>query len=380
MRLNITKYILLLLIITSSVLHSQNTDSLRLKGKVIESSTGKPVPFAGIYLYKTTIGTISDSLGSFSLNIPKGRINDTLIVSSIGYSRFRQKISDYKNLKKIEIYLNDSIYLLEEVVAIAYDYFETLKWQSKKRGVKAKYLTFSTNDIDNVSNFIKVMRSQFGKSKDKGSLYRWKSANIPNFGKDNRISLRFFACPYCPSDDDITVTIIIRDDKGRYPLNDENKSELLENFFQGLLDKTFDLGIDFPQLAKRNGVYYKKNSIEPYTGKCFGYFKNGQMGLKGFINEGYKTGEWSYWYSNSQQKMLVNYKRGKKTGGWKYWYDNGKQRIDANYLNGKMVGRNTWWFKNGVKKKISIYENGVFKAKIEWDSKGHVIEKIGKVE
>jgi len=380
MKLNITKYFFLLFIITSSILYSQNTDSLRLKGKIIETATGKGVPFAGIYLMKTTIGTISDSLGSFSLNIPKGKINDTLIVSSIGYSRVRHKVANFKNLKKIEIYLNDSIYLLEEVVAIAYDYFETLEWKSKKRGLKAKYLTFSTNDIDNVSNFIKVMRGQFGKSKEKGSLYRWRSANIPNFGKDNKILLRFFSCPYCPADEDITVTIIIKDDRGKYPLNDEKKADLLENFFQGLLDKTFDLGIDFTQLVKRNSIYYKKNSIEPYSGKCFGYFKNGQMGLKGVIKDGYKIGEWSYWYSNSQKKMLVNYEHGKKTGSWKYWYNNGKPRIDAHYKNGRMVGKNTWWFENGVKKKVSVYKDGVFKAKIEWDSKGRIIEKIGKVE
>ena len=376
----VSKYIFLILMIVSSFLYSQSQDSLVIKGKVLESSTGLSVPFAGIYINKTTIGTISDSLGVFKLNVPKDKINDTLIVSSVGYSNYKHKISEYKNFKKVEIYLGDSIYLLDEVIAIAYDYFETLTWESKKKGVKARYLTFSTNDVDNVSNFIKVMRGQFGKSKDKGSLYRWKNANIPNIGRNNKISLQFFKCPYCPIEEAYTVTILIRDDKGKWPLNDENKEELLENFFQGILDKTFDLGIDFTQLVKKNGLYYKKNSEEPYTGKCFGYFKNGQIGLKGMVSNGLKDNEWSYWYSNSQKKMLVHYSEGKKSGNWKFWYDTGRIRIDSNYKNNRMVGKNTWWYKNGKKKKVSVYNKGVFIAKVEWSDKGKVIERIGTID
>jgi antitoxin component YwqK of YwqJK toxin-antitoxin module len=380
MKLTLINYFLIVLILNTNFLFSQKVDSSFVRGTVQESATGNAVPFAGIFIKGTIIGTISDSLGNFKLNIPKSKLKDTLIVSSVGYSTYKQNISYFKNLKKVEIYLSDSIYLLDEVIAIAYDYFETFKWQSKRKGVEANYLTFSTDEIDNVSNFIKVMRGQFGKSKEKGSLYQWKKANIPNIGKRNKISLKYFTCPYCPGDDDITVTILIKDDHGKMPLNDEMKEELLENYFQGILDKTFDLGVDFTQLAKRDGKYYKKNSVEPYTGKCFGYFKNGQIGLKGHILNGLKNEEWMYWYSNSRKKMLVHFSMGKKSGNWKYWYDNGKPRINSNYENNKMVGKNTWWYENGQLKKVSVYKNGVFIAKVEWNSKGKIIEKIGTVD
>jgi len=370
------KVIALLLIALFSF--SQKKDSIIIKGVITQIDSLGPVPFASVFIHKTTIGVTSNEKGEFKLQIPKIMFDDTLIVSSIGYSKFKGKISDFRNINKIKIFLSDSIFLLDEVVAIPYDYFETLEWESRNKKVKAKYLTYATEYLENISSFIKVLKSEIGKPKEKNGVYFWKRANIPVIGKNTRVSLRYFSCPYCVDKTDYSVTILIKDNKGNLPLNDTIKEEKLENFFQGILDKTYEMGVDYTLLEKVNNIYYQKGYQEPYTGKCFGYFKNSQIGLKGAYIDGKKDGKWEYWYSNGQNKMLVYYNKGKKVGKWLYWYDNGIKRIDNNYVNDRLNDKNYWWYKNGSKKKVALYNNGKFIGKVEWNKNGKVIDKIGK--
>ncbi len=363
----------LLLIITTFA----QKDSILIKGNITEFKTNQPIPFASIFIHKTTTGVISDEKGNFQLKISKANLNDTLIVSSVGYSRFSDKISNFKNIKNINIALNDSIYLLDEVVALAYDYFETLEWKSKKSNAKAYYLTFTTKNIDNISNFIKILKSEFGKPKAKTAFRKWKRVKLPIHKEKVKIFLRFFECPYCTEKTDYTVTILLKDTKGKYLLNDTTKQSKYESYFQGLLDKTFDMGLDYAQLMKKNNIYYIKNDTSPYTAKCLGFFKNGQIGLKGQYKNGKKDGEWLYWYSNGQKKMIINYKEGIKEGQWTYWYESGQIRIKTHYYNNKLDGINYWWYSNGKLKKVSKYRKGIFVGKIEWDKNGKITDKYG---
>ena len=365
-------------LIIALVSFSQEKDSVLLKGIITEADSSVAVPFASVFIHKTTIGVTSNEQGVFELKIPKILLNDTLIVSSIGYSRVSFKISDFRNLKKIQILLSDSIFLLDEVVAIPYDYFETLEWESSNKKIKAKYLTYATEELNNISNFIKVLKAELGKPKEKSEVYYWKHANIPPVGKNTRVSLRYFTCPYCVDKSYYSVTILLKDKYGNLPLNDTIKEELLENYFQGILDKTYDMGVDYTQLDKVNNVYYKKGYQEPYTGKCFGYFKNSQIGLKGAYVNGKKHGEWEYWYTNGQNKMILHYDQGIKIGKWIYWYENGMKRIDNIYKNDKLDGKNFWWYNDGKKKKVAQYTDGKFIGKVEWDKRGKVIDRIGK--
>src|SRR5690554_2481840 len=77
----ISVFIVLLL---SAPLFAQHlTQSIR--GTVVDESSNSPLPFAAVGLQNTTIGTITDSLGNFTLNeVPIGRHD--IFVSYIGYS------------------------------------------------------------------------------------------------------------------------------------------------------------------------------------------------------------------------------------------------------------------------------------------------------
>jgi hypothetical protein len=70
---------------------------LKIKGKVIDSSNGKPIPDASVFLNNATIGTKSNTDGSFTLNgLNPGQYD--LIVSVIGYYTHHEAIMVNENM------------------------------------------------------------------------------------------------------------------------------------------------------------------------------------------------------------------------------------------------------------------------------------------
>ena len=111
-------------------------------------------------------------------------------------------------------------------------------------------------------------------------------------------------------------------------------------------------------LVQREGIYYKKFSEVPFTGKVTGFDK-------GLIKNGKREGEWiakdqisSLFGGVSRSKG--NYKNGKKEGVWIGYHKNGQLYSKGNYKNGKKEGE--WVNYNNVgtlNKEISgIYKDG----------------------
>ncbi|MCX7761880.1 MAG: TonB-dependent receptor [Candidatus Kryptonium sp.] len=88
----------------------------KISGKVVDKSSGEPLPAADIHLVELKRGTITKSDGTFIIdNVPEGRY--TIEVSYIGYKKFRQ-IIDIKNGKDVEfkIELEQTVISLPSVV------------------------------------------------------------------------------------------------------------------------------------------------------------------------------------------------------------------------------------------------------------------------
>lgn len=90
---------------------------IEIKNKVSDFLTFLPIENASVYVKNSTIGTISNSDGRFVLLIPRSLENDTLIVSSIGYTSFKIPVGEFDN--STEIFLEEDIASLDEVVLIA---------------------------------------------------------------------------------------------------------------------------------------------------------------------------------------------------------------------------------------------------------------------
>ncbi|OOG70455.1 mucoidy inhibitor MuiA family protein [Algoriphagus sp. A40] len=96
-------------------------------GRVTSSMDGTPIPGASVLVVGTTIGTVTDTNGNYSLTLP----NDAsqILASFIGY----QSRSVPINSAQLNIILNEDTYALNEIMVVA-DEFETL--QGRVAGVQ----------------------------------------------------------------------------------------------------------------------------------------------------------------------------------------------------------------------------------------------------
>ena len=84
------------------------------------------------------------------------------------------------------------------------------------------------------------------------------------------------------------------------------------------------------ELVKRDGIYYKKLTETPFTGKVTGRFQ-------GRLENGKKEGEWVK-YHDTKIFSKGSYKNGKREGDWVGYHDNGNVSYRGSYKNGKKEG------------------------------------------
>ncbi|WP_298392421.1 carboxypeptidase-like regulatory domain-containing protein [Flavobacterium sp.] len=83
-----------------------------IKGKIVDNKN-QPLPGANIYFDGTTVATIADSEGNFTLQYGS-KLNSILAVSFIGYQT--QYIQNYQEDKELVIILKEAVNVLNEVV------------------------------------------------------------------------------------------------------------------------------------------------------------------------------------------------------------------------------------------------------------------------
>ncbi len=95
----------------SAKTYEDTTKIVSVKGKVIDNSSKKPIPYANIYLLNSNIGTISNNDGEFILKIPQNKTNQPIRISFMGYKN--------QDLTIDQIQLNNNlIELATEVVTL----------------------------------------------------------------------------------------------------------------------------------------------------------------------------------------------------------------------------------------------------------------------
>ena len=68
-----------------------------VKNKIVDFLMQTPIESASIYVQNTTIGTVSNADGRFSLLVPQEFAKDTLIISSIGYKSYKTPVDEFDN-------------------------------------------------------------------------------------------------------------------------------------------------------------------------------------------------------------------------------------------------------------------------------------------
>ena len=86
----IFRFFLIFSLITLA-LHTQG-QFIKINGKIIDADSKEPVPYASTYFSGAGTGTVSDSVGNFSISIATNS-SDTLVISYIGYEEFKKAVN-----------------------------------------------------------------------------------------------------------------------------------------------------------------------------------------------------------------------------------------------------------------------------------------------
>lgn len=85
---------------------------------VLSESTREPIVYASVGVINRNLGTVTDTLGNFSLQIPPEFINDSIRISAIGYIPKTFAVKDINSIPDT-ILLTEDVMMLSEVVVKA---------------------------------------------------------------------------------------------------------------------------------------------------------------------------------------------------------------------------------------------------------------------
>ena len=108
-----------------------------------------------------------------------------------------------------------------------------------------------------------------------------------------------------------------------------------------ILSPNVVLGETMDDLVKREGIYYKKFTEVPFTGKVTGK-------EQGSFRNGKKYGPFVSYYDNGQLFYKGTYKNGKWEGPWVYHHENGQLSSKGDYKNDKKEGPWVSYNKDGT--------------------------------
>ncbi len=89
---------------------------IEIRGRVMDKSDRQPLPYSSIYLSGKTIGTVTNDNGQFLLKLPSENLEDTLIISSIGYKRIKGSVSSFMNEERDYLLKPDAISIQEVII------------------------------------------------------------------------------------------------------------------------------------------------------------------------------------------------------------------------------------------------------------------------
>jgi hypothetical protein len=135
------------------------------------------------------------------------------------------------------------------------------------------------------------------------------------------------------------------------------KSILAPILLLTLLFPSLAFGVTMDDLVERpkwSGIYYKKFTEVPFTGKVTGQ-------TQGSFKDGKQDGPQVTYHDNGQLWGKGTFKNGKGDGLWVRYYDNGQLHYKGTYKDGKRYGFWVYYNKDGTvwRKGTGTYKNGV---------------------
>jgi hypothetical protein len=122
MKLIVQQLLILLMIICSNCVKSQT-----LQGKIVAANNHQPIAAASIFLSNTSVGTIANDKGEFTIaRFPAGRFD--VVVSSIGYETQIITVNSTQLPELLTVILQPKAKQLQEVILEPYDANGWSRW------------------------------------------------------------------------------------------------------------------------------------------------------------------------------------------------------------------------------------------------------------
>lgn len=325
---------------TETTLPDGNSDMkgyVLVKGKISDSETGSPLTFATISIEGTSIGTISNSEGDFSLKISEQYSKHSLHVSFLGYRDKKVDISTLKpdknrialeplsvSLTEINVFPTDPHLLIKAIIKRKKDnyadspeimtafYREIIKnrrtYASLSEAVVEVYKQSYQNEREDL---VKLLKGRKSDDYTKLDTLAFKLMGGPLA----TLSLDIVKNPYLILDEDVmykynyrVVTVTRYNDKLAYVLEFEQRKEIEEPLFNG---KIF---IDTETLAIISASYQINTSNKAEVSKLF--IKRKPAGADVYptsavymVNYVFQDGKWVFGYSRGDVQFKVNWRK-----------------------------------------------------------------------
>nr|WP_321234685.1 carboxypeptidase-like regulatory domain-containing protein [uncultured Psychroserpens sp.] len=149
----------------NTLIHGQS-----FSGKILDEATNKPLAYVSVYFDNSTIGTVTNDKGEFSIEFTDA-VKSALVVSYLGYEKVF--INDYRSKSNTTIFLKESINQLDTVVIEADD---GMTRAAKMRLFKNEFLGKSKN-----GKSCKILNEKDIKlryNKQHGTLTAWSNKPI----------------------------------------------------------------------------------------------------------------------------------------------------------------------------------------------------------
>jgi hypothetical protein len=106
-------YIILVIFFSFCFIFFAESQNVEISGRILEYSTNKPLSYASIFSTLRGKSTVSDQNGNFKLKI--NNLNDTLIISYLGYSELFLPIKSLPSFSDNKFYLIQKDYSISEI-------------------------------------------------------------------------------------------------------------------------------------------------------------------------------------------------------------------------------------------------------------------------
>lgn len=162
-------YVLVILIMGCLVTaEAQEDGKVTVRGTVIDSQTGQPIPFANLGLLGTVAGVASDMDGNFELTVPDKYSTHVIRVTAVGYAHTEMKVYEGKDKPELQIKLRPVTYGIGEVDV----YGQLLVYKKMLQNVVSNiHLNYISRPY-NYDGYFKYSRTEDGQEKVKEAIVK----------------------------------------------------------------------------------------------------------------------------------------------------------------------------------------------------------------